>query len=411
MSTFISEPGTRLGGRYRLEDRIAAAGGWAAWKAIDEILARAGHRHYLRARVPAGPRGRDGRAGGQPAHRRPADPGLRRRGRLGPRLHRDGVGGRRLAGRPAGRRADRPGAARRGSSPRPPRRCRSRTPPGSPTCACSPESLRWTPGGGVKIIGLGIDAALSGVTAEDPAAGRHPRPGQPAVRGADRALARPGLPRPAARAVRRRAARAAPAGHGPACPAVLDDITCRALFQQDRRGAAALSTPGAAGRGADRGDPAGPAAEAAPPQPTRGYPAGAYPGSRSRPAPARPHRLRAGPACRPAAADDRPPRPAPAAASGPRATSSRSRRCWCWWWSRRSPSGRWPCTGPRSHGQPPSSVQSPSSPSTQAAQRAEADRRAGRVGDRAPRPRWPSTAARRPPGPPSTTWATRSSAG
>ena len=41
MSTFISEPGTRLGGRYRLEDRIAAADGWAAWKAIDEILARA----------------------------------------------------------------------------------------------------------------------------------------------------------------------------------------------------------------------------------------------------------------------------------------------------------------------------------------------------------------------------------
>jgi hypothetical protein len=41
MSTFISEPGTRLGGRYRLEDRIAAAAGWAAWKAIDEILARA----------------------------------------------------------------------------------------------------------------------------------------------------------------------------------------------------------------------------------------------------------------------------------------------------------------------------------------------------------------------------------
>ena len=40
MSTFTSEPGTRLGGRYRLEDRLAAAGGWSAWKAIDEILAR-----------------------------------------------------------------------------------------------------------------------------------------------------------------------------------------------------------------------------------------------------------------------------------------------------------------------------------------------------------------------------------
>ena len=41
MSTFISEPGTRLGGRYRLEDRIGASDGWSAWKAIDETLARA----------------------------------------------------------------------------------------------------------------------------------------------------------------------------------------------------------------------------------------------------------------------------------------------------------------------------------------------------------------------------------
>src|SRR5256885_6482281 len=41
MSTFISEPGTRLGGRYRLEVRISASGGWSAWKAIDETLARA----------------------------------------------------------------------------------------------------------------------------------------------------------------------------------------------------------------------------------------------------------------------------------------------------------------------------------------------------------------------------------
>ena len=40
MSTFISEPGTKLGGRYRLEDRLAAATGWSAWKAIDETLAR-----------------------------------------------------------------------------------------------------------------------------------------------------------------------------------------------------------------------------------------------------------------------------------------------------------------------------------------------------------------------------------
>src|ERR1039457_5099544 len=42
MSTYTSEPGTRLGGRYRLGDRGAAAAGWASSEAIDETLARAG---------------------------------------------------------------------------------------------------------------------------------------------------------------------------------------------------------------------------------------------------------------------------------------------------------------------------------------------------------------------------------
>ena len=40
MSTFIAEPGTRLGGRYRLEDRVSASSGWSIWKAHDETLAR-----------------------------------------------------------------------------------------------------------------------------------------------------------------------------------------------------------------------------------------------------------------------------------------------------------------------------------------------------------------------------------
>src|SRR5260370_14853839 len=41
MSTYTWKLGARIGGRYRLEDRVAAAAGWAAWKAIDETLARA----------------------------------------------------------------------------------------------------------------------------------------------------------------------------------------------------------------------------------------------------------------------------------------------------------------------------------------------------------------------------------
>ncbi|HEY8479361.1 MAG TPA: AMP-binding protein [Spirillospora sp.] len=41
MSTSVIEPGTRLAGRYRLEERISDSGGSCLWKAIDEILARA----------------------------------------------------------------------------------------------------------------------------------------------------------------------------------------------------------------------------------------------------------------------------------------------------------------------------------------------------------------------------------
>ena len=40
MSTYTSEPGTRLAGRYRLVDQVAAGSGWTMWKAMDETLAR-----------------------------------------------------------------------------------------------------------------------------------------------------------------------------------------------------------------------------------------------------------------------------------------------------------------------------------------------------------------------------------
>jgi serine/threonine protein kinase len=40
MSTYTSEPGTRLAGRYRLVDQTSAGTGWTYWKAVDETLAR-----------------------------------------------------------------------------------------------------------------------------------------------------------------------------------------------------------------------------------------------------------------------------------------------------------------------------------------------------------------------------------
>src|SRR6202167_3044337 len=40
MSTYTSEPGTRLAGRYRLVDQASGGAGWTYWKATDETLAR-----------------------------------------------------------------------------------------------------------------------------------------------------------------------------------------------------------------------------------------------------------------------------------------------------------------------------------------------------------------------------------
>ena len=122
-----------------------------------------------------------------------------------------------------------------------------------------PACLHWTPGGGVKIAGLGIDAALTGTQltgteltggedAEDPAltdtrdlarllyaALTGYWPGQPGSAGSE-----PGLLPPA------------PETDGNVCtprqvsagvPAGVDAVTCQALFQRPSRHGPALSTP------------------------------------------------------------------------------------------------------------------------------------------------------------------------
>jgi len=167
MSTYTSEPGTRLGGRYRLEDRRAAAGGWSAWKAIDEILARpvsvitfaAGFPRlqqvvtaaraasrltdtrltqvfdvedswdhaYIVLEWPVGDTLADLLAGG------PMEP----------------LAGARIVAEAA--------AALSGAHAA-----------GLAHLCLQPDAVRWTAGGGVKVTGLGIDAALSGVSVEDP---------------------------------------------------------------------------------------------------------------------------------------------------------------------------------------------------------------------------------------------------
>ncbi len=106
----------------------------------------------------------------------------------------------------------------------------------------TPQSLRWTSGGGVKVIGVGVEAALSDITAEDPALAdtrglamllyaaltRHwPGPGMGSLPPAPLADGRPRSPRQMRAGV----------------PAAIDDVTCQALFQQARRRGPPLTTP------------------------------------------------------------------------------------------------------------------------------------------------------------------------
>ena len=363
MSTFISEPGTRLGGRYRLEDRIAAAGGWAAWKAIDEILARP---VTVVTFEPGFPRVREtvtaARAAGRLTDARLTQvfdveddwdhAYIVMEWAAGDSLDDLLAAGPIDPGRGAQIVAEAAAALSVAHAA------------GLAHLCLQPGSLRWTPNSGVKIVGLGVDAALTGVTSEDPAAddtrglasllyaaltGHWPGPDCPSLPPAPTADGQAPRPRQITAGV----------------PAVLDDITCRALFQQDRRGASALSTPGELAEELTAAIPPAPPPEAAPPQPTRGYPAHGYPASTV------PGRTGYEPSSLPPGGwDTRPP-------AGPR-----PRR------GRQQPSrnliaiatvlvlvvvaaitiGTMALNGSSPHGQLPSSVQSPNSPTTQAAQ-------------------------------------------
>jgi len=275
MSTFISEPGTRLGGRYRLEDRTAAAGGWAAWKAIDEILARP---VTVVTFEPGFPRVREtvtaARAAGRLTDARLTQvfdveddwdhAYIVMEWAAGDSLDDLLAAGPIDPGRGAQIVAEAAAALSVAHAA------------GLAHLCLQPGSLRWTPNSGVKIVGLGVDAALTGITSENPAAddtrglasllyaaltGHWPGPDCPSLPPAPAADGRARRPRQITAGV----------------PAVLDDITCRALFQQDRRGAAALSTPGELAEELTAAIPPAPPPEAAPQQPARGYPAGAYP--------------------------------------------------------------------------------------------------------------------------------------
>jgi hypothetical protein len=167
MSTYTSEPGTRLGGRYRLEDRVASAGGWSAWKAIDEILARpvsvitfaAGFPRFEQVVTAARAASRltdtrlmqvfdveDSWDQGYVVLEWPVGETLADLLSAGPM---EPIAGARIMAEAASALSAAHAA-------------------GLAHLCLRPDAVRWTVGGGVKITGLGIEAALEGITAEDP---------------------------------------------------------------------------------------------------------------------------------------------------------------------------------------------------------------------------------------------------
>ncbi len=161
-------PGIRLGGRYRLEDRVGAGRGWSAWKAIDEALARPVTVSTL---APGFPRIAEAMTAARQAGRL-SDARLAQvfdvdTARDHAYVVTEWVAGDTLDDLLA----DGPLDPGRGAEiiTQGAEALAIAHAAGVPHLCLTPRSLRWTADGGVKIVGLGIDAALVGVTADDQA--------------------------------------------------------------------------------------------------------------------------------------------------------------------------------------------------------------------------------------------------
>ena len=259
MSTYTSEPGTLLAGRYRLVDQTSVGAGWAFWKATDEPLARSRHRAHVRVRLPEDHRGHHRRPRREQARRPAFLSGVRRRGRRRARLRGAGVGGRRVTAghagrRPPGRPERRVAAVRGGPGHRGGARWRAGPPaaePGVPALDARQRGQDHRPGhrrgAGRPDAGRGRKWAERRRWARrrtGPRAHRHPGPGPAAVRRADRLLARLAG---TGRAGRRRGADRPPGrrspGLGPGCPRRRRRTGCRAPRARCPRPSRPTSTP------------------------------------------------------------------------------------------------------------------------------------------------------------------------
>jgi serine/threonine protein kinase len=246
MSTYTSEPGTRLAGRYRLVEQVNAGSGWTTWKAIDETLARpVGVLTF----APGFPRVAEVITAARAASRL-NEPRLAQvfdveDSSEGAYVVMEWVAGEKLGDLVAngplddGRACVLAGDAARALA--------GAHAVGLAHLRLTPSSLHWTRTGGVKITGLGIDAALagSGITgaaAQDPAVtdtqglaallyaaltGYWPGDEETSLPPAPRADGAPCTPRQVS----------------PDVSPAIDAVICRALLQREARHEPPILTP------------------------------------------------------------------------------------------------------------------------------------------------------------------------
>lgn len=268
MSTYTSEPGTRLAGRYRLVDQTSAGTGWTYWKATDETLARP---VTVLTFAPGFPRISETATAARAASRL-NDPRFGQvfdvedgeemayvvlewvRGETLVDMLAEGPLDPRKAATLIAEAAQAMAAAHRN---------------GQAHLRLEPSCVHWTPGGGVKISGLGIDAALAG----SELVGNSEDPDLTDARDLGRLLyaALTGYwPGPAIDTLPQAPADSAgdpctPRQVAAGVPANLDSVACRALFQQENRQGPALSTT------ADFADALTSVTPPPPPPPSSGY--------------------------------------------------------------------------------------------------------------------------------------------
>jgi serine/threonine protein kinase len=237
------EPGTRLANRFRLEDRVSESDGATLWKAIDEILARPVAVHTFSPEFPRV----DEVVTAARAASRLTDPRLTQ---VFDAADEDGtayvvsewVTGESLLDLLS-------------NGPVEPERGAALVAEAAEALAhaheaglthlhLTPSRLVWTAGSTVKVLGLAVDAAIIGVSYDDPALEDAEGLGRllyAALTGHWPGDEEGGLPQ-------------APLDDGRLCtprqvtagvPGYLDVITCRTLMQEARRGQPPLSTPAA----------------------------------------------------------------------------------------------------------------------------------------------------------------------